>query len=209
MHNKQHKTVGLIYNKLCIVHHHFICPLIQQYAHLHQYNFRRAGQQGQTKTLITAALKSVIKQLLGTCYNIAVFKNRVCIVLKSAVLASKRAFTFCARIATECNWTHICMSSVRCCLLCSNSITSICFRFVVPVVGVWSLDLRMGVRTQGQMGPADPPGNGWKIKKRKHAKRAIFNVYAIFWEQLGQAGVENGAMLTTYLFRYTSACIIS
>ena len=133
MHNKQHKTVGLIYNKLCIVHHHFIWPLIQQYAHLHQYNFRRAGQQGQTKTLITAALKSVIKQLLGTCYNIAVFKSRVCIVLKSAVLAFS-AFTFCARIATECNWTHICHG--RCCLLCSNSITSICFRFVVPVVGV-------------------------------------------------------------------------
>jgi len=25
----------------------------------------------------------------------------------------------------------------------------------------------------------------------------------------GQAGVENGAMLTTYLFRYTSECTIS
>ena len=31
-------------------------------------------------------------------------------------------------------------------------------------------------------------------------KRAVF---WIFWEQLGQAGVENGAMLTTYLFKYT------
>jgi len=47
-------------------HHHFICPIIQQYAHLHRYNFRRAGQQGPTKTLTTAALKRVIKQLLGT-----------------------------------------------------------------------------------------------------------------------------------------------
>jgi len=27
-------------------------------------------------------------------------------------------------------------------------------------------------------------------------------------EQSGQAGVENGAMLTTYLFRYTSKCTI-
>ena len=27
-------------------HHHFICPIIQQYAHLHEYNSRRAGQQG-------------------------------------------------------------------------------------------------------------------------------------------------------------------
>jgi len=33
-------------------HHHFICPIIQQYAHLHRYNFRRAGQQGPTRTLI-------------------------------------------------------------------------------------------------------------------------------------------------------------
>ena len=41
-----------------------------------------------------------------------------------------------------------------------------------------------------------------KIKKREHAKRAVFYVYVIFWEQSGQAGVENGAMLTTYLFRY-------
>ena len=36
-------------------HHHFICPIIQQYAHLHRYSFGRAGQQGPTRTL-TAAL---------------------------------------------------------------------------------------------------------------------------------------------------------
>jgi len=40
-------------------------------------------------------------------------------------------------------------------------------------------------------------------------KRAVFYVYVIFWEQSGQAGVENGAMLTTYLFRYTSECTMS
>jgi len=33
-------------------------------------------------------------------------------------------------------------------------------------------------------------------------KRAVFYVYVILCEQSGQAGVENGAMLTTYLFRY-------
>jgi len=38
---------------------------VQMYAHLHGYNFRRAGQQGPTRTP-TAALKRVIKQLLGT-----------------------------------------------------------------------------------------------------------------------------------------------
>ena len=27
-------------------HHHFICPIIQQYAHLHEYDSRRAGEQG-------------------------------------------------------------------------------------------------------------------------------------------------------------------
>ena len=50
-------------------HHHFICLIIQQYAHLHRYNFKTAGQQGPTRTL-TAALKHVIKQLLGT-YSIS------------------------------------------------------------------------------------------------------------------------------------------
>jgi len=40
-------------------------------------------------------------------------------------------------------------------------------------------------------------------------KRAVFYVYAIFLEQPGQADVENGAVLTTYLFRYTSECTIS
>jgi len=38
--------------------HHFICPIIQQYAHLHEYDSRRAGQQGPIRTL-TAALKRV------------------------------------------------------------------------------------------------------------------------------------------------------
>ena len=51
---------------------HFICPIIQQYAHLHRYDFRRAGQQGPTRTL-TAGLERVIKQLLGT-YSITQVK---------------------------------------------------------------------------------------------------------------------------------------
>jgi len=42
-------------------------------------------------------------------------------------------------------------------------------------------------------------------------KTAVFCFYVIFWDQSGQAGVENGAMLTTYLFRHTgtSECNIS
>jgi len=51
---------------------------------------------------------------------------------------------------------------------------------------------------RGKWGQLNP------IKKRKHAiKSSYLYVYVIFWEQSGQAGVENGAMLTTYLFRYT------
>jgi len=41
-----------------------------------------------------------------------------------------------------------------------------------------------------------------KINSENMQKRAVFYVYVIFSEQSGQAGVENGAMLTTYLFRY-------
>jgi len=46
------------------------------------------------------------------------------------------------------------------------------------------------------MGSADPPGKmDEKLKKNMH-KRAVFDVYVIFREQSGQAGVENGAILT-------------
>ena len=50
------------------------------------------------------------------------------------------------------------------------------------------------------MGSADPPGKmDEKLKSKNMQQR----------EQSGQAGVENGAMLTTCLFRYTSECTIS
>ena len=49
-----------------------------------------------------------------------------------------------------------------------------------------------------------------KLKSDNMQKRAVCYVYVIFWEQSGQADVENGAMLTIYyLFRYTSDCTIS
>ena len=55
-----------------------------------------------------------------------------------------------------------------------------------------------------------PPGKIYeKLNSENMQKRAVFYVYVIFWEQSWQAGVENGAMLTTYLFRYTSECTIS
>jgi len=58
----------------------------------------------------------------------------------------------------------------------------------------------MGIRTSGQMGSADPPEKmDKKLKNENMQKR----------EQSGQTGVKNGAMLTTYLFRYTSECTIS
>jgi len=50
----------------------------------------------------------------------------------------------------------------------------------------------------GQLTP--PPG-----KMDEKLRSEIF----IFREQSGKAGVENGAVLTTYLFRYTSECTIS
>jgi len=60
------------------------------------------------------------------------------------------------------------------------------------------------------MGSADPHGKmDEKLKSENVQKTAVFYVYVIFCEQSGQAGVENGAMLTTHLFRYTSECTIS
>jgi len=48
-------------------HHHFICPIMQQYAHLREYDSRRAGQQGPIRTL-TAALKRSIKTVTGCIF---------------------------------------------------------------------------------------------------------------------------------------------
>ena len=58
------------------------------------------------------------------------------------------------------------------------------------------------------MGSADPPPGKMdeKLKSENMQKRAVFYVYVICWEQSGQADVENGAMLTTYLFRYIYWC---
>jgi len=55
-------------------HRHFICPIIHQYAHLHEYNSRRAGQQGPIRTL-TAALKRSIKTVTGCCIFYHTNKN--------------------------------------------------------------------------------------------------------------------------------------
>ena len=60
------------------------------------------------------------------------------------------------------------------------------------------------------MGSVDPPGKmDEKLKSENMQKRAVFYVHVIFREQsAGQAGVENGAMLTIYLFICTSECTI-
>jgi len=55
----------------------------------------------------------------------------------------------------------------------------------------------------------DPGKMDEKLKNDNVQKRAVFYVYVIFWEQSWQAVVDNGAMLTTYLFRYTLECTIS
>ena len=60
------------------------------------------------------------------------------------------------------------------------------------------------------MGSADPSGKmDEKLKSENMQNRAVFYAYVILGEQSEQAGLENGAMLTTYLFRYTSECTIS
>jgi len=60
----------------------------------------------------------------------------------------------------------------------------------------------MGVGTQGQMGSVSWPP--WKmdekLKNENMQKRAVFSVYVIFWEQSGQADVQNGAMLAVVKF---------
>ena len=63
---------------------------------------------------------------------------------------------------------------------------------------------------RGKWGQLTPLEEWIKNKRAKTCKkRAFVYVYVICWEQSGQAGVENGAMLTTYLFICTSECTIS
>jgi len=42
-----------------------------------------------------------------------------------------------------------------------------------------------------------------KLKSENIQKRAVFYVYVRLYFESNQVGVENGAMLTTYLFRYS------
>jgi len=54
---------------------------------------------------------------------------------------------------------------------------------------------------RGKWGQLTPLDNGYeKLKSETMQKTAVFYVYVIFREQSGQAGVENGAMLTTYSY---------
>jgi len=50
-----------------------------------------------------------------------------------------------------------------------------------------------------------------KLKSENVQKREQFSMLTVYFESnhSGQAGVENDAMLTTHLFRYTSECTIS
>ena len=61
------------------------------------------------------------------------------------------------------------------------------------------------------MGSADLPGKMDEKLKSENMQKEQFAMFKLYFEsnQGMQAGVENGAMLTTYLFRYTSECTIS
>jgi len=58
-------------------------------------------------------------------------------------------------------------------------------------------------------GSADPPREKWMAEKLKKAKTCQKSSFLNRGGVEVKAGVENGAMLTTYLFRYTSECTIS
>jgi len=61
------------------------------------------------------------------------------------------------------------------------------------------------------MGSADPPPGKMddRLKSENMQKRAVVMFMLYFESNQGRHDVENGAMLTTCLFRYTSECTIS
>jgi len=92
------------------------------------------------------------------------------------------------------------------------SLNSDCMQCVLGLLWILSLSVSLphGRPHIGANGVSWPPGKmDEKLKSENMQKRAVFYVYVICRKQSGQAGVENGAMLTTYLFRYTSECTIS
>jgi len=64
---------------------------------------------------------------------------------------------------------------------------------------------------RGKWGQLTPWKMDAKLQSENVQKREQFSMLTVYFESnhSGQAGVENGAMLTTYLFRYTSECTIS
>jgi len=60
------------------------------------------------------------------------------------------------------------------------------------------------------MGSADPRGKIDENLKSENVQKDQFSMFMLYFESnQGKADVDNGAMLTTYLFRYTSNCTIS
>jgi len=78
----------------------------------------------------------------------------------------------------------------------------------VEKLSIFSL-LTWATAHRGKLGQLTPWKTDEKLKSENMRNRAVFYVFVIFSEQSGKAGVENGARLATYLFRYTSECTIS
>ena len=87
-------------------HHHFICPIIQQYAHLREYDSRRAGQQGPTRTL-TAAPKTFNKNILHEVTTLRRYTNLFIIIIiiypRDAILALVLAMALCLSVTSRCS----------------------------------------------------------------------------------------------------------
>ena len=124
-----------------------------------------------------------------------------CIVLRWRHAAAQTQSRTQLRAPIE--WYHKCVSELE--RLNDDHRASTNFTVQYSKTNVEPRHGRQHIGPRGKWGQK----NGWKIKKRKHTKMAVFYLYVIFWEQAGQADVENGAMLTTYLFRNTSGCTIS
>jgi len=71
------------------------------------------------------------------------------------------------------------------------------------LIGLFYAIASRGRQHMGANGVSWPPGKMDEKLKSENMQKSSFG------EQSGQTDVENGAMLTTHLFRYTSQCTVS
>jgi len=131
------------------------------------------------------------------------------LAVQNCMYRTKQHFTTAAVLHSHQAWSHVTLytftSCMVACILCLA--VFLCSMMAVVLAVVMSPSVchkpllyrndwtAWASAHRGKWGQLTPMKNGWKIKKRKHAKKEVF---WIFWEHSGQAGVDHLCWLHIY-----------